>query len=84
MLLFIQRMGIDALEVKRLLGWRRQAEGRTYFADREVVAQVMYGVQKQIATAVIDFTQGFDGGQRSLQTNDHTAYLCECHIYQHF
>ena len=26
----------------------------------------MYGVQKQIAAAVIDFTQGFDGGQRSM------------------
>ena len=59
-------MGIDALEVKWLLeGWW-QAEGRPYFADREVVAQIMYGVQKQIAAAVIDFAQGFDGGQRSM------------------
>ena len=62
MFLFVQRMGIDALEVKRLLGGWRQAEGGTYFADREVVAQIMYGVQKQIAAAVIDFVQGFDGG----------------------
>ena len=62
MLFFIQGMGIDALEVKRLLGGWRQAEGRPYFADREVVAQIMYGVQKQIAAAVIDFVQGFDGG----------------------
>ena len=59
-------MGIDALEVKRLLGGRRQTEGRTYFADREVIAQIMYGVQKQIAAAVIDFAQGFDGGQCSM------------------
>ena len=64
MLLFVQRMGIDALEVKRLFGKRRQAEGRAYFADWEVVAQIMDGVQKQIAAAVIDFAQGFDGGQR--------------------
>ena len=51
---------------KRLLeGWW-QAKGRPYFADREVVAQIMYGVQKQIAATVIDFAQGFDGGQRSM------------------
>ena len=54
------------MEVKRLLGGRRQAEGRTYFANGEVVAQIMYGVQKQIAAAVIGFAQGFDGGQRSM------------------